>query len=79
MNYIEILQTQNRALEAERATLANGLVELSQYLSSSKFFHGDSLDGYVQVNDVIRRLAETSIAASDAWLEVAGPILKRKS
>jgi hypothetical protein len=79
MSYIEILQTQCRALEAERATLASGLIELSQYLSSPKFFHGDSLDGYVQVNDVIRRLAETSIKASDAWLEVAGPILRRKN
>jgi hypothetical protein len=81
MNYIKQLETKNRATEVELAALKAGITELIQYLNSPKFFPvsgpTSELDGYVNVNDVLRRLSEASIASQDAWFEVAGPLLRR--
>ena len=77
MNYIKQLETKVQAYQAERVAIVDSLTELVVYLSSSKFACGDTLDGYVQINDVIRRVVDAKCAGSDAWLDVAVPIVRR--
>jgi len=56
MNYIHQLQGEVREKDQEIQTLREGLKDLRAYLQSDKFRCGDSLDGYVNVQDVLNRL-----------------------
>jgi hypothetical protein len=56
MNHIHRLTAQVRELKAEQQAFAQGISNLVSYLSSSKFSCGSELDGYVQINEVLRRL-----------------------
>jgi hypothetical protein len=69
MNDIKQLETQVRALKAERQTLTNGINDIVAYLNSSKLACGNELDGYVQINDVLRRIADTKSNATNTALD----------
>jgi hypothetical protein len=67
MNHIHRLQKEIRARKAERAALVDGLNDLVIYLCSEKFACGNDPDGYVQINDVIRRIQEAKSAGETAF------------
>ena len=67
MNHIHRLQNKIRARKTERAVLVDGLNDLVIYLCSAKFACGNDLDGYVQINDVIRRIEEAKSAGETAF------------
>ena len=69
MNYIKQLETQVRALKAERQTFANGIGDLVAYLNSSTFACGSELDKHVNVKDVLSRIANAKDSANDAALD----------
>jgi len=54
--YINTLQDTVTKVSAERDSYKAMVDDLQHYLTSSKFNCGDELDGYVNVNDVLRRL-----------------------
>jgi hypothetical protein len=56
MNYIQKLQELRLALEAENKRLQDKLHEIRDYCQSPKFRCNDSLDGYVNVQDIINRI-----------------------
>ena len=56
MNYIHKLQQQVKELEDEKTDAREVLQELVDYLNSDKFRCNDSLDGYVNIKDVLTRL-----------------------
>ena len=60
------LAAQIIAKDAELQELRDGMESLISYLRSSKFHCGDSLDGYVQINDVITSLRQTRSNSFDA-------------
>jgi len=60
------LAAQLVAKDAELQELRDGMESLISYLRSPKFRCGDSLDGYVQINDVINSLRQTRSNSFDA-------------
>ena len=50
------LQNRITALEYERKCALGAILELYKYMQSSKFAHGDKLDGYIATTDVFNRL-----------------------
>jgi hypothetical protein len=69
MNHIHRLQAQVRSLKHEQAALQDSITDLVAYITSSKFRCGDPLDGYVNVQDVLNRIADARRAANDAAAE----------
>jgi hypothetical protein len=69
MNHIHKLQAQVRSLKAEQQALQQGITNLVAYLQSNKFRSGDSLDGYVNVQDVFNRIADARREANDVAAE----------
>jgi hypothetical protein len=65
-NYIQRLRSENAALAREVAALRDGIHGLRSYFILPKFYCGDTLDGYVNIADVLLRLREAEHAASDA-------------
>lgn len=53
MNYIKKLQAKVNQHEVSKEIAEKNLSELRKYLLSEKFRCGDSLDGYVNVQDVL--------------------------
>lgn len=62
MNYIHELQADNTALTERIDSARTALTDLLVYLNSEKFRCGNTLDGYVNVRDVIARM-EPAVAA----------------
>jgi len=56
MNYIHKLQEEVQEKDQELKAVQDGLANLREYLLSGKFRCGDSLDGYVNVQDVLNRM-----------------------
>ena len=56
MNYIKTLQTDNESLRSVVARNREVVHDLRGYLLSPKFRCGSELDGYVNINDVLRYL-----------------------
>lgn len=61
MNYIQKLNDQIAKLDQQRAVAWDQLFELKGYLTSGKFNCGSELDGYVNVADVLNRLAQIDL------------------
>ena len=57
MNYIKKLELDNKNLVENINQIRQEIDLLRSYLNSSKFNCGDSLDGYVNVKDVLNRLS----------------------
>lgn len=53
MKHISMLQDENKELKAKTESAKNKVDNLVKYLNSPKFHCGDSLDGYVNVQDVL--------------------------
>jgi hypothetical protein len=66
MNYIKKLETTLRSRDFELETLRAGLLDLKVYLTSAKFSSPGELQNYVNVKDVLLRLAEAESSAADA-------------
>ena len=58
MNYIVKLKEENESLKNRLSAINSDLSELAAYLNSSKFQCGNSLDRYVNVQDVLNRLQD---------------------
>ena len=58
MNYIKQLEKTVREQRAEIEALHRNITQVRVYVCSPKFFCGDKLDGYVNCNDIARRLTE---------------------
>ena len=56
MKYITKLEEENAELKKKIADAKIEIDDLTSYLNSKKFHCGDSLDGYVNVKDVLDRL-----------------------
>jgi flagellar biosynthesis chaperone FliJ len=56
MNYIHQLQNEVKENRDALQDFREALQDLRAYLQSDKFRCGDSLDGYVNVQDVLNRL-----------------------
>lgn len=56
MNYIKRLEGEKKDAQEAREKALEALQGLYGYLESGKFRCGDSLDGYVNVSDVLLRL-----------------------
>lgn len=56
MNYIKRLEMENADKAATIDRIRTHLQALERYLCSSKFRCGDTLDGYVNIQDVLTRL-----------------------
>lgn len=69
MNHIHKLQAQVRATRAEHDAFEKGISDLVRYITSAKFSSGDSLDGYVNVQDVLNRIADAKRLANDVAAE----------
>jgi hypothetical protein len=67
MNYISKLQEQVRCHQAERAAILEGLNDLTRYLNGAKFSCGSELDSYVNVKDVLQRIADAKWAGIIAF------------
>lgn len=78
MNYIKRLQLRNKAKQARIDELENSLSSLRGYLESHKFNCGDELDSYVQISDVLLRIAEAKNSACDAELTVLNQVQEVK-
>ena len=50
------LQEKIIMLEYERKHALDDILQLYKYMQSSKFAHGDTLDGYIATSDVFSRL-----------------------
>lgn len=61
MNYIQKLNDKIERLDKQRAVAWDQLFELKKYLTSGKFSCGNELDGYVNVKDVLDRLAQIDL------------------
>lgn len=57
MNYIKRLEEASKDAKEAREKAMEAIMDLQGYLESPKFSCGDSLDGYVNVKDVLARLA----------------------
>jgi hypothetical protein len=57
MNYIKRLEQEGQDASEKRDKALEALRDLQGYLGSEKFRCGDDLDGYVNVQDVLNRLA----------------------
>ena len=66
MNHIHRLQKELRDANAVERAYRQGLAELLAHLTSSKFNHGDRLDGYISITDVARRINEIIGEANNA-------------
>jgi hypothetical protein len=65
--YVRDIDRARRQAETEVLHLVEGIHELRGYLNSAKFREGRGpLKGYVNVDDVLLRLAETELGALDA-------------
>lgn len=53
MKYITVLQYENKELKARAESAKTKMDNLVKYLNSPKFHCGDTLDGYVNVQDVL--------------------------
>lgn len=62
MNYIHRLQQENEQLRNAARAAQEATSDLREYVNSAKFRSGDALDNYVNVQDVILRLAPISEA-----------------
>ena len=56
MNYINRLEFENTVLKTKLSVIYQSLEELRAYLRSSKFDTGNSLDRYVNTQDVLNRI-----------------------
>jgi len=65
MNYIHKLQQQVKELEDEKTDARESLQDLVNYLHSDKFRCNNSLDGYVNISDVLNRLGSARAALLD--------------
>lgn len=61
MNYIAKLNDQVKRLDLQRAVAWDQVFELKKYLTSGKFNCGNELDGYVNIKDVLDRLAQIDL------------------
>lgn len=61
MNYIQKLNDKISRLDTQRAVAYDAVQDLKQYLQSSKFRCGNELDGYVNIQDVMNRLAQINL------------------
>ena len=50
------LQEKIIMMEYERKHALDDILQLYKYMQSSKFNHGDALDGYITTSDVFNRL-----------------------
>jgi len=76
MNYIKKLELNDAAAAASIGEVESTVTELRAHLSSSKFRCGDSLDSYVNVNDVLARLATLSAHVA-RYYDERQPIAKK--
>ena len=58
MNYIVQLKQDNAMFAKRLAAIEQGIMDLRAYLQSSKFASPGELQGYVNVDDVDKRLVE---------------------
>jgi predicted RNase H-like nuclease (RuvC/YqgF family) len=58
MNYIKRLEDENKVLKNKMTEVKAKIMELENYLNGPKFHCGDSLDNYVNTQDVIDRIKD---------------------
>lgn len=61
MKRIDQLEKENNELKAKLADTKSKIDELTAYLSSKKFHCGNSLDGYVNTQDVLDQLRDIRV------------------
>lgn len=65
MNYIHQLQEAVDSGKHIRKDARGQVQDIISYLCSSKFQCGDSMDGYVNINDLIPRLRQIQLTLSE--------------